>query len=170
MPNAKCQNMAGGPSGNKTFHFRNYKLQRLHHEPAGPPYFLFNAHRINLTQNGSDIDVTATLRVNSLGYKTSSTADSQRPYSPQGVAPTIQYAVTFGNNGNNTVVTVPDLLTVPFECDTHNQPRQMSSSIAGHDANDAVLVCWTIETEYRIVECGSSNQELYGVEWYANSK
>lgn len=141
----KCQNFASGPSGDKTFHFRNYNLRKSIHYPYGAPYFHFNAHRINLKQNGSDIDVTAQLRVNSHGFKTNATA-------PVGVAPQILYTVSFGNG---SVKEVPNWLDVPFDCNTQNGLRTLSSSIPGEDANDAIEVCWDLVRAYRIVECGS---------------
>ena len=152
----KCKDQASGPSGNRTFHFRNYKLQVNNHHPNGPPYFHFNGHKINLRQSGNDISVTAQLRVNSHGYKTSAKH-------PAGVAPQIGYQVTFSDS---SVENVPALLTVPFECETSNQLCKESATIGGRNANDVVKVCWVFSTEYRIVECGSNNKELYGSEWY----
>ncbi len=146
MPNGtKSGDQPSGPSGDKTFRFKNYMIRKKNHEPYGAPYFRLKSHEIKLKQNGPNIDVTAQLRVKSHGFKTDAS-------DPKGEVPRIYYTVKFGNE---VPVEVQNFLDVWFDCNTQNDMRTQNSSIMARDADDVVEVCWDFANRYRVVKCGS---------------
>ena len=107
-PPNRCAVRPTGPAGNKTFRFKPHNFSRELSDNQRP-YFQFLQHTLDLQKNGNDVDVTASLRVHSHGYKTSGTAPEP------GRAPRISYTL---RSDTGDAVTLSDVAVADFEDDT----------------------------------------------------